>query len=488
MRNNFNLFSGDGFAMPFFQHFGSTPKLLKLIGCQIFQKCFILFFFVAAFTNFIYGQVDGCDIDVLGGGTAFCDPVNVTIDCAMVDTNDGCIEINNITNDCGGSGYTCVDIVFDIQDLIACDVLTPGLADCINEQPFPLNQNISLSLEFSVLAGCEVTGIGGVRLYDDNCIDVTGIGEEYVSPIGPMAIKSGNTNWEIVICSSTTSNIVLAELNLTASLCEVEEITCPNDTIVDCIDGFVPSLLSVSDDFCGGVTNGRSDGTKGDKIDNSFKMNDVLLESTEPILLNGIPNCPGAIYEVIYSLPDTCLNTTTCSQMVMIDDNDPPTITPPAMFGGDIICEEDIVIGIPSYTTSCGVEGSLTVDMPIVVGLPNCSNTTYTFVHRVTDDCGRIAELEEVFEIVNDAPIILSCPNDTTIGNINDLVIGVPVFNISCGDGTVEMIGPTLIVEPDCCTTQIYNMIYKITDECERVADCSQMITVLKPRTEINFE
>lgn len=494
MRNNFNLSRGDGFAMPFFQHFGSTPKLLKLIGCQIFQKCFILFFFVAAFTNFIYGQVDGCNISVLGGGTAFCDPVNVTIDCEMVGINDGCIEINNTTNDCGGSGYTCVDIVFDIQDLIACDVLAPGLNfdSCVNAQFFP----VDVILEFSV-SNAECISAGDVAIYNDDCVNMVTTVNDYDSEEN---IQSSDIEMSLLVCSAFNT-IAITNLSLSIPVCGVAlpnlELLCAPDTTLNCIEDYIVSIPGLSDSLCIGALNFRDFGST--KIEDSFKSigNDTLILDTMQIqhlvyegtnLLSGISNCPNAIYEVVYSILDSCDRGAACSQMVMIGLNDPPTIIPPAIFGGEVTCAEDIIVGTATYTTSCGVEGMLTVDMPIVVGEPNCPNTTYTFVHRVTDDCGRIAELEEVFEIVNDAPIILSCPNDTTISNINDLVIGVPVFNIACGDVTVETIGPTLMVEPDCCTTQIYNMIYKITDECERVADCSQMITVLKPRTEINFE
>ncbi len=191
--------------------------------------------------------------------------------------------------------------------------------------------------------------------------------------------------------------------------------------------------------------------------------------------INGIPGCNGTTYTYVQTISDICGQSASCSQVFTIV-NDPPLIDCPADM--TVTCVTDIAPSLVEFTTSCSYGGVASVVGPVISGDPDCSGTTFTYTHIVTDECGESSSCVQVFTIENDAPII-SCPADQTVTCEADIQVVAATFTTSCGlTGVTAVAGaPIIIGEPNCAGTT-YNYTHIATDICGRTATCIQVFTI----------
>ena len=232
------------------------------------------------------------------------------------------------------------------------------------------------------------------------------------------------------------------------------EITCPADATVQCYEDIAAGIPSV-------VTNCG--------LTSSFTASD-------PILVAGMDNCPGAAYEITYVVTDDCGRTNECVQTFTID-NAGPTITCPA--DATVTCVDDITAGTPITTASCGSTQTVTTSGPVLVsGANNCPNAVYELIYTVEDECGRTASCTQTFTIDNNGPVI-TCPADETVECASNIVAGIPTIVTSCGvTSSFTTSGPTLVSGTADCDGAIYEIIYTAQDECGRTASCTQTFTI----------
>jgi len=279
-----------------------------------------------------------------------------------------------------------------------------------------------------------------------------------VTTVGPT-LTGGTDN-----CNGATYEIVYTatdDCGRTAECTQVftlntddPSIACPADETVTCLADIMESTADfvVACELGGEVT------------------------AVGPTLTSGTDDCPGATYEIVYTLTDACMNTIECTQVFTIA-NDPPTITCPA--DETVTCEADIAEGVAEFTTSCMLGGEVTTAGPtLTAGDADCPDATYEIVYTVTDDCGRTADCTQVFTIANDPPTI-TCPVDETVACEADIAEGVAEFTTSCMlGGEVTTVGPTLTAGTMDCPDATYEIVYTVTDDCGRTADCTQIFTI----------
>ena len=234
-------------------------------------------------------------------------------------------------------------------------------------------------------------------------------------------------------------------------------ITCPADQTVECIDDFVldPNTATATS-LCGNI---------------------VGLYIKNP-LINGVPNCDGTIYTYIYVAVDDCGRSSECEQQVLIE-NDPATLTVPA--GGTVECFEDISISVDDATVNGACAAyNLYLVPPALSGPSDCPGTTYTYIYRLIDACGRTVEEPVVFTNGANAGPTIQAPGDL----ITDCLGGVnpnpdnAIVTTSCTTGsTVTVTGPQIFGPVDCNGT-VYRYTYMVTDDCGRTATDIQDFTV----------
>ncbi len=201
---------------------------------------------------------------------------------------------------------------------------------------------------------------------------------------------------------------------------------------------------------------------------------------TDPVLVAGITNCPGAIYEVAYTVMDLCGMSTLCVKQFQIE-NEPPVIT----------CAPDYVIECPenlrddtrrpTLETACGdvYEDGFEVTGPVVTGNGKCPGDTYEVTFTYTDACGRSTACVRTATIEN-APPSISCIAGVVVECAADIAVSPSDASVitSCDLAhQVEIMGPEIIGTPDCAGA-LYVYTYTATDECGRTAICQRTFTI----------
>ena len=202
--------------------------------------------------------------------------------------------------------------------------------------------------------------------------------------------------------------------------------------------------------------------------------------------ISGDEDCPGAVYTYTYIVTDACGQSDSCMQNFTIGFGAPPDITQcPADM--DVTCANQIVIGVPIYTTTCGVGASLINEAPVVNGTANCPGTTYSYTMRITDDCGRESTCEQVFTIVNEGPMI-ECLDNLTISCEEEIRATTPSYTTSCGlPASIVKTGPVVHGDPHCDGTT-YTYTYTVTDACGRSTSCDQVFTIDNTCRRLDFD
>jgi hypothetical protein len=200
----------------------------------------------------------------------------------------------------------------------------------------------------------------------------------------------------------------------------------------------------------------------------------------QPVLVEGEGSCPGATYSITYTVMDDCGRTATDEQLFTID-NDGPTIEAPA----DLVleCAEDAAVNLEgvSYTTSCDLGAEVTSGgLVLIEGNGTCDGSVWNIVYTVTDDCGRTASATQVINIENEGPSI-EAPADVTLECAEDAAVNIDgaVASAACSlDYEVTASELILISGNGTCDGSVWNVIYTVTDECERTASATQTITI----------
>jgi hypothetical protein len=130
---------------------------------------------------------------------------------------------------------------------------------------------------------------------------------------------------------------------------------------------------------------------------------DVFIQITPPNEICCEANCPGAEYEMVYTLTDACGGYAQYIQTFTID-NDGPVITScgpneDVTSPDEIEVSEDDVI----FEVSCGIEADITISEPEVVD-NGCEGTQYIYTYTVTDECGRFDTCTRTFTVPNLSP------------------------------------------------------------------------------------
>jgi hypothetical protein len=200
-----------------------------------------------------------------------------------------------------------------------------------------------------------------------------------------------------------------------------------------------------------------------------------------------IDNCTPS-YEVVYTITDQCGRSASCIQVFTID-NAAPTIT--CFADTTVTCYEDIQVivdanvalhnGGTNVTIACDLTWNVTAAVDLKID--NCT-PSYNVIYTITDQCGRSASCIQVFTIDNAAPTI-TCFADTTVTCYEDIQGIVDANVLAHNGGTNVTIACDLTwnviaaVDPkiDNCTPS-YEVVYTITDQCGRSANCIQVFTI----------
>ena len=198
-----------------------------------------------------------------------------------------------------------------------------------------------------------------------------------------------------------------------------------------------------------------------------------------PTITNDAPaSFPIGNTTVTWTSTDGAGNFVTCTQVVTVVDNENPTITCPSATtintdAGQ--CTSTASIGTATGTDNCGTP-TITNDAPASFPI---GNTTVTWTS--TDGAGNFVTCTQVVTVVdNEAPVI-TCPNDTVVGNTPGLCGSV--VNYTAPVGTDNCTGASTVLISGLASGSTFpvgttTVVYAVVDGNNNGDTCSFNVTV----------
>jgi len=180
----------------------------------------------------------------------------------------------------------------------------------------------------------------------------------------------------------------------------------------------------------------------------------------------------------LYSITDDCGNTSTVTQLFIINDFIPPTASDLPSVNLDCISE------IPQPDIALILDGQDNCSMTSVEFVSDVSNNQscseiVTRTYRVLDECGNGTDVSQLFIIQDNTLPTASSPADITVQCFDDIpepdVTVVTDAADNCSSTTITWINDSPYDEE--CSSQIVRT-YAISDECGNTIDVSQTFII----------
>src|SRR5258708_14634555 len=181
---------------------------------------------------------------------------------------------------------------------------------------------------------------------------------------------------------------------------------------------------------------------------------------------------------VTWTATDSHGNTATCSQLVIVTGNQPPSITCPALVtvvASPGLCgATNVALGTPTVSDNCGAVASITNNAPAM--FPVGTNTvtwTATDSHGNTVTCSQL-----VIVTVNQPPSITCPPLVTVVASpglcgATNVTLGTPTVSGVCGVATITNNAP--VIFPVGTNT----VTWTATDSHGNTVTCPQLVIVI---------
>jgi gliding motility-associated-like protein len=386
-----------------------------------------------------------CPSDVIISTDAdACEATGVTLGAPV--TADNC-TVATVTNDAPASfplGSTTV--IWTVNDA------SGNTATCIQTVTVNDNQLPTIICPSDVIVStdvdaCEATAVNlGTPVTSDNCTVAT------VTNDAPASFPLGSTTvtWTV---QDAAGNTATCTQTVTVNDTELPTIVCPSDI-----------TTSTDADACDATGVALGAPITADNCTVASVTNDAPA------------SFPLGSTTVIWTVTDAAGNTATCTQTVMVTDDEIPTIVCPSDLTLSVdqdACEATGVnLGTPLTADNCAV-ATVTNDAPASFPLGST-----TVIWTVNDAAGNSASCTQTVT-VNDTELpTIVCPSDVTITTDTDACeatgvnLGIPATSDNCTMATVTNDAPASF--PLGSTT----VIWTVTDAAGNTVTCTQTVTV----------
>ncbi|MDG2247180.1 MAG: hypothetical protein P8L71_12575, partial [Flavobacteriales bacterium] len=368
------------------------------------------------------------DVRVFGHSSGCDSPEEVDIDWSYSDSSNGsCPEVitRTFTGEYNGETFSC------IQTLTIVDEEAPIFTSVPDDEEYPCSESIDPSSASAI----------------DNCDDyVTITQSDQIIGFG-CTYYIERTFVATDYCGNTASYIQTITINDT----EAPEIDCPADVTVECTESLDPSNTGepVVTDNCSEFDVTYSDGEVSD-------------------------DCP-ATFERTWTATDACGNSSSCIQIITINDSEAPEIDCPADV--TVECTESLDpsnTGEATATDDCSTPMISYVDGPMMGECPATFERTWT----ATDACGNSISCVQVITVDDTEAPEIECPADYIVncdnGSSDPEFAGEPTVEDNCSEFEVTYVdGPAT---DDC--PAVFVRTWTATDACGNASSCTQNITI----------
>ena len=382
------------------------------------------------------GNVSITAADLDAGSTDACGIATTTIDISNFDcSNIGANTVTLTVTDVNGNVSTCTSTV-TVEDNVDPIITCPA--------------DITVSADPGV---CDASSVAyGNATATDACGILT------IAEDSPAVFPLGNTT---ITWTATDVNGNTATCTQVVTVIDSENpiITCPADVTVNNNPG---------DCFATGVVIGTATAT-----DNCSPPLSVTITNDAPSTF------PVGITNVTWTATDVEGNTSTCTQIITVIDNEAPVVSCPTALtvNTDIsgCFATGVALGTPTVSDNCSGIASVTNDAPLSYPL---GTTTVTWT--ITDNAGNVSTCTQDVTVEDNENPVIVCPADITVST-----------DLGSCDGTIATLGTELTFD-NCTVASVTNdaasltfpigttpVTWTVTDAAGNTATCVQMITVL---------
>lgn len=251
-------------------------------------------------------------------------------------------------------------------------------------------------------------------------------------------------------------------------------LTCPPPINVDCDENGI--YMSYAEFEASGGSVNLPDGCE---VDSFTFVADVVISQ------NGC----SFVYFREYFISETCGNTFTCNQIVMLTDDDNPVI---------MDCPSDTTLSVSTApcTVAYTVPDVTTLDGCSSVDVTNNAPTDFpigmtTVIYTATDECGNSSTCSFVVTVENNNTLTVNCPpniDNNTVCDIGDIApyVDFTAFEAAGGSASGDCTtGSTIFTIDSVSNEQIggscpktVNRTYYISDDAGNQGSCTQVITI----------
>ncbi len=382
-----------------------------------------------------------CPADVVGYTDSGCNPTAISLGLPAV--SDNC-SIDTVMNDAPAVfpfGITMVTwtVIDNAGNSTSCqqtvtilDTITPTIT-CPADVMAYIN------------TGCTATGVNlGSPVTADNCSVAS------VTNNAPAAFQLGITTvtWTVTDISGNAATCIQT---ITVIDTIAPAITCPADinttTNVGCTATGIPLGTPVTSDNC-------------------------VVAS----VMNDSPGVfPIGSTTVTWTVTDASGNTSTCTQIITVTDDDSPVLSCPASITVPTntgCTATGVNLGNPLIIENCSI-ASVINDAPAAFPL---GNTTVTWT--ATDAAGNSATCTQIVTVIDNVDPIITCPVDVVVSTntgctATGVNLGLPVTSDNCGVASVTNNAPSVF------ETGNTMVIWTVTDNAGNASTCTQIVTVV---------
>ena len=200
--------------------------------------------------------------------------------------------------------------------------------------------------------------------------------------------------------------------------------------------------------------------------------------------------CPLVITR-IYQIADICGNTASCTQVLTIDDDEPPSLTcPPDMLAVCDASEVPVYADLDAFVAAGGVASdNCALDSMSFTLIDEFSDMMtcpeiVTRVYSVADECGNVMTCSHTITVDDDEAPMIICPPDFTIEcempyRIPDPLTGLATATDNCTVEDVTFSDSELMDNMDPCNPSYLIRTWIATDACGNFSTCTQRIDIL---------
>jgi len=368
--------------------------------------------------------------DVDGGSTDACGIASTTIDVSAFDcSNVGPNTVTLTVTDVNGNVSTCTSTV-TVED---------------NEAPMAMCQDITVQLDPTGNVSITAADVDG------GSTDACGIASTSID-VSDFDCSNVGVNTVTLTVTDVNGNVSTCTADVTLEDVEAPTVTCQSDITITADAGVCESASVVL-------------------VDPTVTDNCGIASITN----DGLAVYPVGTTMVTWTITDDNGNVSTCTQNVIVTDDELPTIVCAAdiTVSADAgVCTSSTTLIDPTTADNCGV-ASLTNDAPVDFPLGSTIVTwTVTDIHGNVNTC-----MQEVIVTDDELPTI-TCPADVTVDTdpsvcvATGVVLGTPVTADNCSVAIVTNDAPSAFPLGNTTVT------WTVEDGSGNIATCTQVVTV----------